>query len=113
MANGSPRSPALGPKRMRRQCPLTAGETACIDLCMATKTLSVDEGAYRILARARKDAKESFSQVIKRASWDTGKPRCGGLLSRTRGLPFMPEAALDTLDDAQRKDLPPESKWTH
>ena len=85
----------------------------CVDLCMATKTLSVDEGAYRILARARRDAKESFSQVIKRASWDRGKPRCGGLLSRTRGLPVMPEAALDSLDDAQRKDLPPESKWTH
>jgi len=79
---------------------------------MATKTLSVDEGAYRILARARRNPKESFSQVIKRASWDTGKPRCGDLLSRTRGLPLMPDEALDRLDDRQRRDLPPESKWT-
>lgn len=79
---------------------------------MATKTLSVDEAAYRILARARKDAKESFSQVIKRASWDTGEPRCGHLLSRTRGLPVMSEETLSHLDDAQRTDPPPESKWT-
>ncbi|MFZ4777331.1 MAG: hypothetical protein ACOYM3_18340 [Terrimicrobiaceae bacterium] len=79
---------------------------------MATKTLSVDEVAYRILSRARRNPKESFSQVIKRASWDAGKPRCGNLLSRTRGLPFMSPEALDRLDHAQREDLPPESKWT-
>lgn len=79
---------------------------------MATKTLSVDEVAYRILSRARKDPKESFSQVIKRATWDAGKPRCGNLLSRTRRLPLMSPEALDRLDQTQRNDLPPESKWT-
>lgn len=79
---------------------------------MATKTLSVDEEAYRILARARRDPKESFSRVIKRASWDSGKPRCGQLLARTRGLPLMTDEALDLLDEAQRTDLPPASKWT-
>ncbi|MFA7343871.1 MAG: hypothetical protein WC003_06175 [Terrimicrobiaceae bacterium] len=78
---------------------------------MATKTLSVDEAAYRILTRARREPKESFSQVIKRASWDAGKPRCGDLLARTVGLPLMEETALDRLEEAQRKDLPPKSKW--
>lgn len=91
---------------------MTSGIILCIVLCMATKTLSVDEVAYRILSRARRDPKESFSQVIKRASWDAGKPRCRDLLSRTRGLPLMSTDALDRLDHAQRNDLPPESKWT-
>lgn len=93
--------------------PLTPFQCLCIDLCMATKTLSVDEAAYRILARARTHPKESFSQVIKRAAWDSGKPKCGNLLTRTRGLPLMSRETLDRLDAAQIKDLPPESKWTH
>ncbi|MFZ4780151.1 MAG: antitoxin VapB family protein [Terrimicrobiaceae bacterium] len=78
---------------------------------MATKTLSVDEEAYRKLARARRHPKESFSQVIKRAEWDAGKPRCGNLLARTCGLPLISEEALDRLDRAQSEDQPPESKW--
>jgi hypothetical protein len=78
---------------------------------LATKTLSVDEEAYRKLARARRHPKESFSQIIKRAEWDTGNPRCGGLLSRTDRLPPMAEDILDRLDRAQIEDHPPDAKW--
>jgi hypothetical protein len=78
-------------------------------LCMATKTLSVDEEAYRCLVRARMHANESFSKVIKRAKWDEGKPRCGDLLVKTRGL--VPMEALDALDAAQMTDTPPEDSW--
>jgi len=76
---------------------------------MSTKTLSVDEEAYRILSRARRTPRESFSQVIKRAQWDSGKPTCDGLLSRLRA--GVPDAILDGLDAAQSQDLPPDDPW--
>ncbi len=37
----------------------------CITLCMATKTLSVDEAAYLRLMAAKRDRRESFSKVIR------------------------------------------------
>ncbi len=76
---------------------------------MATKTLSVDEEAYRILARARKAPDESFSKVIKRARWDGGLRRCRDVLSRARG--DMDPKVLDRLDRAQKDDRPPDDPW--
>jgi predicted CopG family antitoxin len=77
---------------------------------MAVKTLSIDEEAYRVLVRARRHAKESFSKIIKRAKWDEGHPRCGDLLARIQG--GMTEETLDRLDRAQEDDLPPDDSWT-
>lgn len=34
--------------------------------CMATKTISIDMEAFRILRRERKGARDSYSQVIQR-----------------------------------------------
>lgn len=34
--------------------------------CMATKTISIDMEAYRILRRERKGRRDSYSQVIRR-----------------------------------------------
>lgn len=76
---------------------------------MATKTLSVDEEAYRRLVRARKHARESFSKIIKRAKWDDGPPRCGDLLNRATGE--VSDEALAFLDQAQSGDSTPEDKW--
>jgi predicted CopG family antitoxin len=76
---------------------------------MATKTLSVDEEAYRRLVRARQHARESFSKVIKRATWDDGPPRCGALLDRASGE--ISDADLNRLERAQSEDRPPEDKW--
>lgn len=81
----------------------------CIDLCMATKTLSVDEEAYRKLVRARKHVRESFSKIIKRAKWDDGPPRCGDLLARADGE--VSDETLGRLEDAQAEDAPPVDKW--
>lgn len=81
----------------------------CIYLCMATRTLSVDEEAYRALVRARRHRGESFSKVIKRAKWDDGPKRCGDLLARASGT--VSEATLAKLAHAQESDLPPEDKW--
>lgn len=78
-------------------------------LCMATKTLSVDEEAYRKLVRARKHARESFSKIIKRAKWDDGPPRCGDLLARADGE--VSEETLARLEAAQAQDAPPVDKW--
>jgi predicted CopG family antitoxin len=83
--------------------------TPCIHLCMATKTLSVDEEAYLRLVRAKQDRRESFSAVIKRARWDRGKKRCGDLLARASG--HVPAEVLDALDRAQAEDLPPDDPW--
>lgn len=76
---------------------------------MATKTLSVDEEAYRALARAKRHRGESFSHVIKRATWADGPKKCGGLLARASGE--ISDETLQYLADAQRQDAPPEDKW--
>jgi len=76
---------------------------------MGTKTLSVDEEAYRRLLRARKYARESFSKIIKRAKWDDGPPRCGDLLARAEGE--VSDDTLARLEAAQAEDSPPEDKW--
>ncbi len=76
---------------------------------MATKTLSVDEDAYRALVRARKQRGESFSQVIKRARWDDGPKRCGTILDRVTGA--ISDETLGRLDEAQKNDSLPADKW--
>ncbi|TVP82172.1 MAG: hypothetical protein EA353_00775 [Puniceicoccaceae bacterium] len=76
---------------------------------MATKTLSVDEAAYRKLVQARLHARESFSKVIKRATWGEGKPCCGDLLERASGE--LSEDQLKMLEAAQIEDAPPVDKW--
>ena len=81
----------------------------CMYLCMGTKTLSVDEEAYSRLCRAKRSSKESFSKVIKRATWPESDRTCSLLLSRISG--GVPEEVLNALDQAQKEDRPPESKW--
>lgn len=78
-------------------------------LCVATKTLSVDEEAYLHLVRAKKDARESFSKVIKRARWEEGKRTCESVLARAKGK--VSEEILDRLDRAQSEDAPPPEPW--
>ncbi len=76
---------------------------------MATKTISVDEQAYLRLVRAKRDPRESFSPVIKRALWDNNRKRRGDLLSRASGR--VAEEVLDYLDRAQADDAPPSDRW--
>lgn len=76
---------------------------------MATKTLSVDEEAYMHLIRAKTDAKESFSKVIKRARWDSGQKRCSDMITRVKGV--VDEKILDRLDRVQSEDAPPSEPW--
>lgn len=39
-------------------------------LCMSFKTISLSEDAYRILKKAKRSRRESFTEVVRRASWD-------------------------------------------
>ncbi|MEI8293151.1 MAG: hypothetical protein WCG66_04065 [bacterium] len=77
---------------------------------MATKTVSVDEAAYLRLMAAKRDRRESFSAVIKRARWDTKAKRCGDLLARASGRVHLD--TLDALDRAQVGDSPPPDRWS-
>jgi predicted CopG family antitoxin len=78
---------------------------------VATKTISVDLDAYERLRRARRGPTESFSNVIKRATWPAAGYTAGELLAALGGARPTDEAVLDRLEGAQRADLPPESAW--
>jgi predicted CopG family antitoxin len=82
--------------------------------CMSTKTISVDLVAYERLRRARRHPGESFSQVIRRARWDTPEHTGAAFLEAMRPLPPVEEEVLDGLEADQRLDRPPEDRWrTH
>jgi hypothetical protein len=78
---------------------------------MATKTISVDIEAYERLRRARRNPRESFSQVIKRATWPTPPRTSGSFLEALERAPVIDAADLDRLDAAQASDAPPGDPW--
>ncbi len=49
-------------------------------LCMATKTISIETDAYKLLAREKKDRTESFSRVIRRLFAERPAVTAGELL---------------------------------
>lgn len=79
--------------------------------CMATKTISVDLEAYERLRRARRSPRESFSQVIKRATWPTPPRTCGSFLEALESAPVMDPSGIDRLEAAQAGDAPPGDPW--
>jgi hypothetical protein len=78
---------------------------------MATKTISIDLEAYERLRRARLSPTESFSRVIKRARWRNELKTAGELLRALDDVPPPDPAVLDRLEEAQRRDAPPEDPW--
>lgn len=80
--------------------------------CMATKTISIDLVAYEALTKARKSPGESFSQVIRRASWDTRSPATGSeLLEMLKDSPSGPPDLVEALNANQALDTPPRDPW--
>jgi hypothetical protein len=98
--------------RRRKRDDLDIRKSLCMSLCMPSRTISVDEEAYERLCKARRDRSDSFSKVIKRATWHTAEPTCGSVLGRLARLPAPSEAILDALDAAQRNEAQPEDKWS-
>jgi len=78
---------------------------------MATKTISIDLEAYERLRRARREPDESFSRVIKRASWEAPPHTAAAFLDAVGRTPLVDVATLDRLDALQRDDAPPEDPW--
>ena len=83
---------------------------------MATKTISVDLEAYERLRRAKASAKESFSQVIKRAVWPASAGTALHLLEFTRAMErergALSDEELDRLDEAQAEDRAAPDRWS-
>lgn len=78
---------------------------------MATKTISIDLDAYHRLSSARMKAGESFSQVIKRATWQEKRKTCEALLAALPKMPIADDAVISRLEKAQLDDLPPDNSW--
>lgn len=79
---------------------------------MATKTISVDLEAYERLRSARSRETESFSKVIKRATWPHEKGTAGALAEWLRqNTARLSDEEIDYLDKAQSEDAPSLDKW--
>ena len=82
---------------------------------MATKTITVEIEAYNKLVAARRTAKESFSQVIYRASWPKSGATGDAILRHIDQLAadgkLLDDDSLAALDDLQQQDPPPEDRW--
>jgi hypothetical protein len=79
---------------------------------MATKTISLKDEAYARLRTARRYATESFSEVVLRATWPEDTVTAGAFLGHLRSRrQHLSDDVLDRIEEAKRKDLPPENKW--
>jgi len=66
---------------------------------MATKTISLEIDAYEKLRQARRNDRESFSSVVRRARWDDAPPTAGEILASLCGaVRKTPEILLPDVD---------------
>jgi len=56
------------------------------DLCMPTKTISIELDAYELLVRERREPRESFSRVIRRILSERPALTAGDLLDAMRAF---------------------------
>lgn len=76
---------------------------------MATKTISLEIEAYEKLRRAKRFPRESFSEVVLRATIPGGGVSGRELLSRfDSGESAFTDAELDAIDALNANDGPPE-----
>ncbi|MCX6879828.1 MAG: hypothetical protein NTW21_39390 [Verrucomicrobia bacterium] len=78
---------------------------------MASKTISIDLEAYERMTRVRRHARESFSQIIRRAVWaDSGKTG-QRLLDLIASSKPASEEEIAHFEAAQENDFPPDDPW--
>jgi predicted CopG family antitoxin len=83
---------------------------------MATKTITLEIDAYEKLRRAKKNSKESFSSVVRRAVFPkdamTGEELMREMEMRiSEGRALVDEETLDRLDTAQQSPRRSTSEW--
>ena len=78
---------------------------------MTTETISLDLDAYDRLRRARIRPDESFSQVIRRACWETPPSTAAALLQALEQAPVLDEGVIQRLESAQQADAAPDNAW--
>lgn len=78
---------------------------------MATRTITLELDAYEKLCGAKK-AGESFSEVVRRASF-SGAPLTGETLRAylRAGGSGVSEDYLDSVEEAAKHDPPPDNSW--
>ncbi len=75
--------------------------------CMATKTISLEIDAYDKLRKARRRDRESFSSVVRRASFNAPPHTGGAVLECVRNLPgdaVVSEATIKYWEESRRED---------
>jgi len=78
---------------------------------MMMETISLDLDAYDRLRRARIRPDESFSQVIRRACWETPPSTAAALLKALEQAPVLDEGVIRRLKSAQQADAAPDNAW--
>ena len=75
---------------------------------MATKTITIELDVYDALVRARQHPRESFSEVLRRAKWDTkqhtGRALLAFLQERARTGMILDEKSIRTLETQETLD---------
>lgn len=85
------------------------------DQYMSTKTITLEIDAYEKLRNQKRHPRESFSQVVRRAIWDTlgvsGRVLLDHLTRAAADKQVADDETLAELERIQAEDRPPRDKW--